>query len=121
MHNSKIYIQVASIAQGGCSSSMLAGLFLYYYKSNYINISLHLYRYIDDIISTDNITCSIPVAHPSYLKLTENTLKNNIINYLDLKLILKNHKIYTDTYDKQNDFLFNVNSFTNFNFTFFCL
>ena len=37
----------------------------------------------------------------------------NIINFLVLKLILKNHKIYTDIYDKRNDFSFNV-IFPNF-------
>ena len=66
------------------------------------------------LISTDSKTCSIAVAYPSYLKLTENTLQNSIINFLDLKLILKNHKNYTDIYDKRNDFSFNVNSFTKF-------
>ena len=30
MHNSKINAQVAGIAQGGCSSTILADLFLYY-------------------------------------------------------------------------------------------
>ena len=95
---------------------MLADLFLYYYENNYINNSLHLYRYIDDIIltSTEDLACSIPVTYPSYLKLTENTLQNNIINFLDLKLLIKNHKIYTNIYDKRNDFSFNVNSFTEF-------
>ena len=98
--------------------------------------SWHLwYRYTDDKIlsSTNNITCSIPVAYPSslkltenttdnitysipvacpsYLKLTENTLQNNIINFLDLKLILKNHKTHADIYDKRNDFSFKVNFF----------
>ena len=67
-----------------------------------------MYRYIDDIIiiSTDNLTWSIPVVYPCYLKLTENTLQNNIVNFLGLKLILKNHKIYIDFYDKRNDFSF---------------
>ena len=63
------------------------------------------------LISTDNLTCSIPVAYPSYLKLNENTLQNNILNFLDLKLIFKNHKIYTDIYDKRKDFSFSVNCF----------
>ena len=56
--------------------SLCMYIYLYYYKNKYINNSLHLYRYIDDIIviSTDNISCSIPVKYPSYLKLTENTL-----------------------------------------------
>ena len=95
---------------------MLADLFLYYYVNSYINNSLHLCRCIDDIIliSTDHVTCSAPIAHSSNLQVTENTLQNNIINFLDLKLILKNLKIHTDIYDKRNDFLFNINSFPNF-------
>ena len=78
MHNYEIYIQIVDIARGGCLSSMLADLFLYYYKCSYINNSLTLHRYINDIIiiSTDNINSSIPDAYPSYLKLTENTLHN---------------------------------------------
>ena len=39
MHNSKIYVQVVGIAQGGCLSSMLADLFLYYYEGSYTNNS----------------------------------------------------------------------------------
>ena len=78
-------------------------------STEYLNFNAYIYIYI-----YDNLNCSIPVAYPSYLKLTKNTLQNNSINFLDLKLIIKNHKIYTDIYDKRNDFSFNVNSFTNF-------
>ena len=76
----------------------------------------YIYTYIYDIIIIliDNINCSIPVAYSSYLKLTENILQNTITNFLDLKLILKNGKIYTDIYDERNDFSFNANSFINF-------
>ena len=43
IHNSKILLEVASIALGGYSSSMLADLFLhYYYEICYVNNSLHL-------------------------------------------------------------------------------
>ena len=31
----------------------------------------------------------------------ENTPQNKIINFLDLKLFLKSHKIYADIYDKR--------------------
>ena len=34
------------------------------------------------------MTFSIPVAYPSYLKLTENTFQNNM-HFLDLKLFIK--------------------------------
>ena len=48
MHNSKISLQTSGIAQGVCSSSMLADLFLYHYEYEYKN-NLQLHRYIDDI------------------------------------------------------------------------
>ena len=41
MHDSKIYLQEAGIAQGECSSSILADLFLYHYECNYKNNSSH--------------------------------------------------------------------------------
>ena len=102
MHDSKIYLQEAGIAQGECSSSMLADLFLYCYEYCYINNSLHLHRYSDDIILiwTNNVTCSTPVTNISYLKLTENSLQNSIINFLDLSLkIIK----FADIFDLVTD------------------
>ena len=55
-----------------------------------------MHRYIDDIIliSTYDVT-SIPIAY-TYLKLTERTLQNNIINFLDFVSILKNRKMHTN-------------------------
>ena len=103
MHNSEIYLQLVSIAQGWCLSSMLADIYLYYYECSYIHNSLHLCRHIDNVIliPNDNVTLSIPVAHPSYLKLTENTFENSIINFIYLKLILKNHQVYTEIYESE--------------------
>ena len=118
MQNSLIYHQESGIAQGGCSSSMLADLFLYYYEKTFTNNNnLHFFRYIDDIIifSTDYTQCELPVTYPSYLSLTKNILTNNSINFLDLKIILKNKLLSIDIYDKRKDFNFKVNMFTNFN------
>ena len=95
MNNSETYLQITDIAQGRYFSSTLADLFLSYYECCNINNSLHSCRHIDIIfISTDNITFSVLVALPSYLKITKNTPQNDIINILDLKLIFKNYKIY---------------------------
>ena len=59
MHNFKIYLQVAGIAQGGCSSIMLTNLFLYYYEYCYLNNSLRLYRYIDEHNINFNRQCNL--------------------------------------------------------------
>ena len=48
MHNPKIYLHVAGVAQDGCLSSMLANLFLYYYGCSYIKKSLH---YVDILMT----------------------------------------------------------------------
>ena len=96
---------------------MVADLFLYHYECNYKNNSLLLHRYIDDIVlnSIDNANFSLPVIHSAYLALTFNNLNNNVINFLNLKILLHNNKIFIDIYDKREDFSFQVNIFTGFN------
>ena len=68
MHISKLYLEVASIAQGSYSSSTL-DLFLYYYECSYINNSLHLHRHIDDI----NL----------------NSIDNNLLNSINISVLFK--------------------------------
>ena len=102
---------------GGCSSSMLVDLFLYHYGCNYKNKNLLLYRYINNVIliSTDNAYCLLPVEYPAHLTLTCNNLNNNLINFLDLKILLHSNKIFIDIYHKRKDFSFHMNTFTNYN------
>ena len=46
MHNSQIYHQEPGIAQSGCSSSMLADLFLYQHEKTLINKNnIYFFRY----------------------------------------------------------------------------
>ena len=48
MHNSNLYHQQSGIALNGCSSSVMAALYLYYYEKNFTNSnSIHLYKYTD--------------------------------------------------------------------------
>ena len=75
---------------------------------------------VSTIVGSDKIKynctqCALPVNYPSYLSLTKNILTNNSINFLDLKIILKNKLLSIDIYDKRKDFNFKVNMFTNFN------
>ena len=73
MQNSNIYHWESGIAQGGCSSSMLADLFLYHYEKKFTNNNnIHFFRYIDIIIFFRNHTqCILPVNYPSYLSFTK--------------------------------------------------
>ena len=75
MHHKK-----SGIAQGECSSSMMADLFLYHYEKNFTtNNNIHLHKYIDDIIifSANHSKCLFPVKYPPYLNLTKSILKNS--------------------------------------------
>lgn len=93
-------IQKIGIPQGGYNSSLLSGLYLYYYERTYSNINsnIHLYRYIDDIILIDTDKSNIsqfPVIYPLNLELKEKTLPNNtlhfvevFVNYFEMKLLL---------------------------------
>ena len=90
----KIYFQTSGIAQGGCFSSMLADLFLYYYEYNHKNNNLQLYKYIDDIlISIHNVNCLLPVKYPTNSTLTCNNLINMILYLINLHI----QKINTKT------------------------
>ena len=68
------------LAQGGCSSSMLADLFLYYYECNYKNNNLQLHKYIDDIITylEEHPLCAIPDVRKHIL---ESYIMWIIVNY----------------------------------------
>lgn len=118
LQNDTIYLQKVGIPQGGCTSSILADLYLYHYESNFMNNDILLYRYIDDIILLYTNDCKIydlPVKYPRNLELTKNLLSNNTISFLDLHIYLNDSKIDTNIYDKRSDFNFRVNLFTHFN------
>ena len=82
-------------------------------------INVPIYNYIDTdgiiLISIDNANCSLPLKYPAYLTLTCNNLNNNLINFLDLKILLHSNKIFIDIYHKRKDFSFHMNTFTNYN------
>ena len=71
MYNSKIYRQQYGIALDECSSSMMADLYIFITMKRFFFFikNSHLYRYIDDIISTNNSNCLFPVDYPSNLQL----------------------------------------------------
>ena len=52
---------------------------------------------------------------PTDLTLICNNLNNNVINFLDLKILLHNNNIFIDIFDKRKEFSFQVNAFTSFN------
>lgn len=117
LQDNSLYLQTIGIPQGGCSSSLLADLYLYHYEHHFKNLGIHLYRYIDDIIvinTTSSNTNFIPDFYPSNLEFITNLPINNNIQFLDLCITLANNNLLTDIYDKRKDFNFKVNTFTHF-------
>lgn len=119
VYDKTIYSQISGIPQGGCASSMLANLYLFYYERHYQHDDIIFLRYIDDIILISKkaeIFRNPLNFYPSNLELIENVLtSSNSVNFLDLKLIVhSNGSLNFDLYDKRKDFPFKVNTFSNF-------
>jgi len=82
----------------------------------FYNKSIHLYRYIDDLIVFQHASSSqfgFPISYPKELELVENPCLNNCIHFLDLK-IQYSHELNFDIYDKRLYFPFKVITFTPF-------
>lgn len=74
----------------------------------------HCFRYIDDLIAFNNNNLITRLKHEIYppeLILNKENKDNTQCTYLDIKMTIKNNNIYTDLYDKRNDFNFAINNF----------
>ena len=115
----QLYLQVSGVPQGGCSSSMLANLYLLYYELSFTSSDYNIYRYVDDLICivySDNYTLDIDF-YPDNLELIPNeaSICDNV-NFLDMNLIIdSSNRIVTNIYDKKDNFNFNVNKLLPFN------
>jgi hypothetical protein len=105
---------------------LLADLFLYSYKAEFIQKLLHekkkplavafnsTFRYIDDILSINNnqFYSYFDLIYPNQLEIKDTTDCSTSASYLDILLKLDtNGKIMTQLYDKRDDFKFSIVNF----------
>ena len=109
---------------------LLADLFLYSYKAEFIQVLVQKgkkklaqsfnssFRYIDDVLSLNNNRFSIHLhlIYPSELEIKDTTDTDKSVSYLDPFLeMTTDGRLNTKIYDKRNDFNFPI-----VNFPFLC-
>jgi len=106
----------------------LANLFLYSYEFNWLNSKLkekkwdtlnkfkRTCRYIDDLFTINNnnyLKIYQKEIYPSELSLTSDDKNDQVANYLDLHIEIKNNDIHYTLYDKRDSFSFPIINFPN--------
>jgi hypothetical protein len=109
---------------------LLAGLFLYSYEAEFVQKLLrdnnkklavsfnHTFRYINDVLSTNNHNFHnyVHLIYPDELKITDTTEYDKSASYIDILLNMNsNGRLTTSLYDKRDDFDFAI-----VNFPFLC-
>ena len=103
----------------------IANLFLYSYESEWMDKTLenkdfdmsykfnHCYRYIDDLLCINNDQTMDEVMSDIYPKELSLTSDDAIltVNYLDLRIAIKDSKIHTSLFDKRDAFGFKIVNF----------
>ena len=123
-----LFQQVVGIPMGTNCAPLLAELFLYSYESEFLqklvkDKKIHearafnfTYRYIDDVLSTNNSRFAefLPLIYPPELEVKETTDTASSASFLDLYLEFDDSgQISTKIYDKRDDFNFMIIIFPN--------
>jgi len=120
-----IYEQVTGIPMGANYAALVADLFLFCYKSEFMkNFSksndLNLikkfnntYRYLDDLCSLDNtlFQTNITAIYPKELILLQSNSSDDKATFLDLDIRIHNLHCTIKIYDKRDDFDFDIVNF----------
>ena len=106
---------------------LLADLFLYSYKSEFLDNMIRgghrklarsfnlCYLYIDDLIVFNNKKFGdyVKEIYPSQVTVEKTNTSDDLANYLDLTFIIEsNNRLYTKLYDKRDDFDFHIVNFS---------
>jgi hypothetical protein len=123
-----VFKQVIGIPMGTDCAPYLANLFLYSYEFDFLNdtlkhkdfTTLHKFnkchRYIDDLLAVNNDDLLKDYKnriYPPELQLNCGDKSNQVVNYLDLHLEIKNSTITYSLYDKRDSFGFEIVNFPN--------
>ena len=123
--NSKVFRQVIGIPMGTDCAPFLANLYLYALEYIFLERmtkeDIHLarkfsnsFRYIDDLLMFNNDTLMTKYKHdiyPKELVLNKENKSSKKSTFLDIEINIQGNMIYTNLYDKRDDFSFNVNNF----------
>ena len=109
----KLYRQVVGIPMGTNCAPLVADLFLFCYKRDFIDAFNTTSRYLDDILNINNVYFDNMVSqiYLSELQLNKANASNTEAAFLDLHLSISNDIVSTKIYDKRDDFDFEIVNF----------
>ena len=121
----KLYRQTIGIPMGTNCASIVADLFLFCYerdfmkplsrenKADMIEVFNSTSRYLDDLLSIDNIYFDQKVdrIYPTELQLNRANSSYTETPFLDLNLCISHGTVSTKIYDKRDDFDFDIVNF----------
>ena len=124
----KVFQQIVGILIGTNCTPLLADIFLYSYEVEFIQSLLtagkkqlasqfnFTYRYIDDVLSINNLDFQnyLGQIYPAELEIKDTNESNTSASYLDALLSIgRDGQLRTSLYDKPDDFNFHI---TNLSF-----
>ena len=109
----KVFQQIVGIPMGTNCAPLLADIFLYSYEVEFIQ-SLLSFRYIDDVLSINNLDFEnyLGQMYPAELEIKDTTESNTSASFFDLLLSIESDgQLRTSLYDKRDDFNFHIKTF----------
>ena len=121
----KLYRQIVGIPMGTNCTPLVADLFLYCYERDFMDSLNHgnqadvieafnsTSRYLDDLLNIDNpyFEGMVNQIYPSELQLNKANISDTEAPFLDLHLSVANGFVSSKTYDKRDDFDFDIVNF----------
>ena len=121
----KLYRQVVGIPMGTNCAPLVADLFLFCNERDFmislsddkqadvINAFNTISRYLEDILNTNNVYFDNMASqiYPSELQLNKGNTSHTKAAFLDLHLSISNDIVTTKSYDKRDDFDFEIANF----------
>ena len=121
----KLYRQIVGIPMGTNSAPLVADLFLFCYKRDFMK-DLSSYnqadvikafnstsRYLDNLLNIDNpyFEGMVNQIYPPELQLNKTNTSDTVAPFLDLHLSISNGFVSSKIYDKRDDFDFDIVNF----------
>ena len=121
----KLYRQIVGIPMGTNCAPLVADLFLYCYERDFMDSLNHdnqadvieafnsTSRYLDDLLNIDNpyFEGMVNQIYPPELQLNKDNISDTEAPFLDLHLSVANGFVSSKSYDKRDDFDFDIINF----------
>ena len=128
VYQGQVYRQIIGIPMGTNCAPDLANIYLHVFEYNYIHSLIdnnnydfakklsNIFRYQDDLIVFNDdgmFETIIQDIYPPVMELENTNLSPNKVNYLDMTISVHQGKYFYKSFDKRNDFGFEIINYPN--------